>query len=402
MSEPLGATRNAVFYAGIGGELTRYEVDVQRATMERRESVRLPVPVMYAWQHADRGHLYVVSSNRGPDASPAAAGVPPRHYLSALEIDRATGALQVHGEHVPLAQRPIHVSTDASSRHALVAYSDPGGVGVHRINPDGTVGSEVEQPRGLDTGHLPHQIRVTPSQAAAIVVARGYDAADGKPERPGAIYVFDYNDGRLTPRQTIAPNGGYGFGPRHLDFHPTQPWVYVSIERQHKVCMFRLEEDRLSAEPLFTADTLAQPRNVRRRQMASTLHVHPNGRWLYGAERASGTTATAQGPVYIGGENTILVYDIDPRSGEPVLAQRINTTGLHPRTFSIDPTGRVLIAANKSPVQAEVDGRLRVIPASLDVFKIGDDGRLSLVRNYEVDPGEESMFWSGFASPPRG
>ena len=42
----------------------------------------------------------------------------------------------------------------------------------------------------------------------------------GKPEEPGALKVFDYADGVLSNEVSVAPNGGYGFGPRHLDFHP--------------------------------------------------------------------------------------------------------------------------------------------------------------------------------------
>ena len=59
----------------------------------------------------------------------------------------------------------------------------------------------------------------------------------------------------LTNAGSIAPNGGYGFGPRHLDFNPTQPWVYVSLERQNKLQLFKLEGDGLSPEPSFTKDT---------------------------------------------------------------------------------------------------------------------------------------------------
>jgi lactonase family protein with 7-bladed beta-propeller len=47
-----------------------------------------------------------------------------------------------------------------------------------------------------------------------------------------------------------------------------------------------------------------------------------------------------------GGENTIAMLTIDQTSGEPRPAQAIDTHGFHPRTFSIDPTGRVLVAAN--------------------------------------------------------
>src|SRR5207248_10216862 len=44
----------------------------------------------------------------------------------------------------------------------------------------------------------------------------------------GALKVFDYKAGVLGNKVSVAPNGGKDFGPRHLDFHPTKPWVYAA------------------------------------------------------------------------------------------------------------------------------------------------------------------------------
>src|SRR5205085_8794608 len=71
---------------------------------------------------------------------------------------------------------------------------------------------------------------------------------------------------------------------RHLDFHPTKPWVYVSIETQNKMYTYRIENGRLNPEIAFRAETLAEPDNIRARQAAGTVHVHPNGRFLYRGE----------------------------------------------------------------------------------------------------------------------
>lgn len=317
------------------------------------------------------------------------------HHISAFRIDAASGALQPHGEPVPLRHRPIHMTTDVPSEHALIAYSNPSYLTVHRVNHDGTVGDEVKQPGSLDFGIFAHQIRVTPSNTLVILATRGHDAARVKPEEPGALKVFKYHDGLLSGEVSIAPGGGYGFGPRHLDFHPTQPWVYVSLERQHKICVFALNGDTLSSEPLFSKDTLAEPGNVRPHQMAGTVHVHPSGRFVYGAERADATTEVDGKKVFSGGENTVVVYAIDQRTGEPMLVQRVETRGMHPRTFAIDPSGRLLIAANKSPVLVKDGSTVRTVPASLDVFRIGADGKLTYVRKSDVDVGNASMFWAG-------
>ena len=93
----------------------------------------------------------------------------------------------------------------------------------------------------------------------------------------------------LSNLAAIAPNGGYGFGPRHLDFHPTQPWVYVSLERQNKLYMYRMQGDSLEPAAAFMRDTLADPANVKPRQLAGTIHVHPNGRFVYVVNRADWT-----------------------------------------------------------------------------------------------------------------
>ena len=44
---------------------------------------------------------------------------------------------------------------------------------------------------------------------------------------------WTFASGQLTPGVSVAPNGGFGFGPRHIDFHPRQPWVYASLELQN-------------------------------------------------------------------------------------------------------------------------------------------------------------------------
>ena len=38
----------SVLYSAVGEELTRYEVDVERAALTRRETIRVPAVVQYA------------------------------------------------------------------------------------------------------------------------------------------------------------------------------------------------------------------------------------------------------------------------------------------------------------------------------------------------------------------
>ena len=311
MPRPAGAqagSTDVVLYAAVGAVLTQYEVDVDSLTLTPRGTVALPANVQYAWPHQSRRHLYVATS--GPAAGAEAAGAV--HHVSAFRID-PSGALTPHGNSITLPTRPIHLTADHRSEHVLIAFNNPSALRVYRINRDATLGSEVTQSATLDFGIYAHQVRMAPSGRFVVLVARGNDRTDRTPEDPGSLKTFSYRDGLLTNEATIAPNGGYGFGPRHLDFHPSEPWVYVS-------------------------------------------------------------------------------------PGEPTPIQHIETRGIHCRTFHIDPSGRMLVAAHNVPVLVRDDSTVTTVPACLSVFRIGPDGRLDFVRKYNVDTRDRIMFWMGMVA----
>jgi len=381
-------------YANVGPELTRYEVDVAQAALTKKESVTLPAGVQYAWPHANRRFLYVATSSSASGYGRQGSD----HHVSAFRIDPATGALAPHGRPIPLPTRPIHMTTDIPSRNILVAFNNPSSLHIYRVNDDFTPGEEVTQTAPIDAGIFAHQVRVTPDNRLAILVTRGNERTATRAEDPGALKVFDYDDGMLSNEVSIAPDGGRDFGPRHLDFHPTRPWIYVSIETQNKMYMYRMENGRIHPDIVFRAETLAEPGNIRARQAASTVHVHPNGRFLYGANRAQATVEFQGQQVFKGGENNIVVYSIDQTTGEPGPIQHIETRAIHPRTFHIDPSGRMLVVQHNLPVKVREGDSVRTLPAGLSTFRIGDDGKLTFVRKYDVDVGDKLMFWMGMVA----
>ncbi len=206
-----------MLYASVGPDLTHYDVDVDNAALTRRGTVALPANVHYVWPHASRQYLYVATSN---SASGIGGVVGDKHHVSAFRIDPATGALSAHGTPIPLPTRPIHMTSDIPSQNLLVAFSNPSGLRVYGVNPDATLGAEIAQPEPVDPGIYGHQVRVGLDNRLAILVTRGHDAAAGKPEEPGALKVFRYAGGRLTGEVSVAPGGGYGFGPAPSRFSP--------------------------------------------------------------------------------------------------------------------------------------------------------------------------------------
>ena len=383
-------SRSVALYAGVGEELITFGVDVERATLTRKSSMMLPGFVQEAWASSRTPFIYVAWSNGG--ASYSGTGIEPRgdrHGVTAFRID-AAGALREQGA-APLRARPIHVTGDVPGRHLLVAYNDPSGVSVHELAPDGRLGQEVPQRGSIDAGIYAHQVRVLPSNRAVVVVTRGNEPTASTREDPGALKVFRYDAGALSSETSIAPQNGIAYRARHLDFHPTLPWVFLSLESQNTLQTYRRTDEGLEATPLFTVSTLADSGKNPQGQTTSTVHVHPNGRFVYVGNR--GTPSTGQ-------RNEIAVFRINEATGEPSLIENADTHGFTPRTFSLDPSGRLLVVGNQNSVSVNTGGSTTVVPANLAVFRVGTDGTLSFVQRYDVAVGRKPLWWMGIVAVP--
>lgn len=385
-----------VFYSAVGPELTLYGVDIDNASLARQGTVSTAAPIQYAWPHPSKRYLYVVSSNGGPGGT---GGAGDTHTANAFAIDHATGALTPHGGTVKLPSRPIHTSVDTSGKYLLIAYNKPSNVSVHRINADGTIGERVNQPEKLDTGIFAHQVRVTPDNNQVILVTRGNNAPSDNPVDPGSIKIFGFKDGVLTNVAAIQPGDGMHFGPRHFDFHPTQPWVYVSIESQNKLYVYKRDAATgLSRDPIFTKDTLSDPAS-KFRQAAGPIHVSPDGRFVYLTNRAWWTTEFEGKQVFEGGENSVAVFAIDQKTGEPTLIQNADAHSNYLRTFGIDPHAKLLVAASVWPMLMREGKDVTTLPAAIVVYRIGGDGKLTFARKYDIEASaKKQQFWAGMVT----
>ena len=235
-----GPRTKVAVYAAVGPELTTYNLDVEAATLVKQATVTLPQNVQEAWPHPSRRYLYVTWSN-------TSGGTAGQHGVTAFRIDPASGALQPHGQPISLPARSVFMTVDIPGNHLVIAYNEPSGATVHRIAADGTIGGAVPQVADLDFGVYAHQVRVDPSNGMVILITRGNGPTTTKPEDPGALKVFGYKDGVLSNQASIAPGGGYNFQPRHLEFHPTRPFVFITLERQNKLQVYRKVNGRASA-----------------------------------------------------------------------------------------------------------------------------------------------------------
>jgi len=385
-------------YSAVGSRLHTYGLDTLTGRLTLAACADMPAKVQYAWQHPRLPVWYVATSSGGPRQ-------PSLHnHVSAWRM-RDDGGLQRLGAPQSLPLRPVHVCVHPSGQFLLCAHNYGGGnLTVLALNSDGAIAGAITQQTQQDFGIYPHQVRVLPSGDHALIVDRGNNASGGVPENPGALRTYRLHEdapnsrqlsGQLGAGQVVAPNGGYGFGPRHVDFHPSGRWMYVADERHNRLHVFALDGAHIQPTPLQSLSTLAQPQDTRPRQLAGPIHVHPSGLAVYVANRADGTVERNGRTVFAGGENTIAVFAIEPQSGQVTSVQHADTGSLHVRTFALDGAARVLVAASIKPMETE-GGR---VAASLTCFRI-DGIRLESLNRIDVDtPNDALQYWMGLAAP---
>ncbi|WP_051888809.1 lactonase family protein [Caballeronia sordidicola] len=382
------APTSSLSIAGVGATLHTFRIDETQGSLQNAGVLTVPAPVQYAWRHPRMPLLYVAYSN----GSPTTAG--DHHGLATLHV-QADGTLTEAFAPLTLHNRPINITVSPDGKYALVAYNAPSAVTVHALSPHGQPHVAIPQNSAIDAGVYAHQVRVTPDGNSVLLVTRGNDAKPTKPEDPGAIKQFSFQDGQLSNERSIAPHGGFGFGPRHLDFHPTQPWVFVSLERENQMMVFSMRDGQLAETPIFTVSTVRDTAHQQSRQMVSAIHISRDGRFVYVSNRANGIADVNGQKVFAGGENSLTVFSIDQSTGAPTRLQSIDTDSFNPRTFALTTDGRMAISGAIESMAVRHGDDVQIVPASLTLFHIGQDGRMTLAGKTDVQTSGQWMFWTG-------
>lgn len=290
----------------------------------------------FAAVHPDGTHLYTVKRVSG--------GV-----VTAYRVDPETGELAELNRQSSEGAGPSYVSVDATGQYVFVSNFAGGTVAMLPIKDGGKLGAatDVVTHESLDGEPHPHSIGPEPENRFVYAPDLGTDRI--------AIYRVDGDQERLAPAEPPYATVADGAGPRHFDVHPTDRVVYVINERDSTVTAFEYDPETGRLKEIQTVSTL--PETVDAENYCADIHVHPSGTWLYGTNR---------------GHDSIVVFEIDGKSGRLTPISHESTRGHWPRDFALGPTGRYLYVENQqsdSIVPFEIDsaGRLEPIDHRIDV-----------------------------------
>src|SRR5438034_1587613 len=255
-------------------------------------------------------------------------------------IDRGTGALKLVGTG-PLAESFPYIHLERSGRYLLGASYGANLVSVNPVSPDGRVGEPTQV---VATARNAHAIRTDNTNRFVFVPHLGTDQV--------FQFLFDEKSGRLTANTPPVFQLKQGTGPRHLIVSPDNRFVYLLNELTGMVTTLSLDPDAGTLKELESVSALSPdtklvpgaprgavgtpganlgPRNTDNDIWASDLHLTPNGRFLYAAERTS---------------STLGAFRVDTASGKLTYLGS-TPTERQPRGFNIDPTGRFVVVSGE-------------------------------------------------------
>ncbi|MFG2776578.1 lactonase family protein [Streptomyces prunicolor] len=330
-AEAAPQVRPDLLYVGTwnGGQVYGVRFDPLQGTLTSNGPV---AQVSSGWvtAHPDRPILYVGSQLDG--------GI-----VTVFDINHTTGVLTETGQVSTDAGGTTggglsYLGVDRPSGTLLVANFEAGLAVSLPIRRNGGLGAPVSvvadtgsgpSPRQL--GPHPHQAVVAPGRRHALVPDFGADRV--------FVYGFDGTTGALSSGEggpgTYATDAGAG--PRRLVFHPDGRKAYLLTELTAELQL--LDWDARSGHLTQRQRLAIDSPDSTGTKSGAELAISRDGRFVYASSR---------------GENTLVVYAVERRTGLLSLLQRIPCGGLKPWSFTVHPGGRWLFVANEASSTVDV------------------------------------------------
>jgi 6-phosphogluconolactonase len=268
-------------------------------------------------EHPNHKFLYAVNEGGGANA------------VSAFAIDSATGKLKPLNQVPSGGNGPCHLAVDKTGRWLSVANYGSGHMAIIPIHADGMLGEAVQvehhegtsADRSRQSGPHAHCVLFSPDNRYLLLADLGLDKI--------FVYKFDPTSGHLTANDPAFGSVAPGAGVRHLAFHPNGRVLYSINEMAKTVTAFHWDAGKGTLESFQSISTVPEGSKG-----GSTAEIAVNhaGTRVYGSNR---------------GDDSIALFTVDPDKQTLSALDRTPTLGKTPRHFTLDPSGKFLLAANQ-------------------------------------------------------
>jgi 6-phosphogluconolactonase len=251
--------------------------------------------------------------------------------VSSFAIDAKTGKLTPLNTVPSGGNSPCHLAVDKSGKWLFVANYGDGVLSEFAIQADGKIGDAVpvEKHTGSSSnkqrqaGPHAHEVVFSPDGKYLLLADLGLDKI--------FVYKFDPATGKLTPNDPPAGEVEPGSGVRHFAFHPDGRTLYAINEISRTVTAFHWDPATGKLTRFQTVPT--EPESFKGTNTSTAeIAVNKAGTRVYGSNR---------------GHDSIVIFAVDKDKKTLTPMEHTPTLGKTPRHFTLDPTGKFLLAANQ-------------------------------------------------------
>lgn len=239
---------------------------------------------------------------------------------------------------------PSYVDVHPSGRFAATANYASRETLLYPVGTDGSLG----KPRSFPTGDQTHSARFHPSGRSLFALAVGDRWITAIPTEGGA-----------SPTSRVLP----GLGPRHAVFSADGRRCFVVHERPIRVSALKVDADGAAWEPVGDWPALPPGAPTKQEFGAAEIALAPSGRFVYASVR------DFSDPLEANGMNGLAVFAVDPSSGALTWVEFVDSGGVLPRGFVVDPSGPRLHVLNE---RSSTLVRFRIDPESGRLRRDGD------------------------------
>lgn len=301
--------------------------------------------------HPSEPIVFALTQERAADGKSSGA-------VAAFKVEPTSGQLTPLNRKSTGRGSLTHLAVDGTG-NTVMAASYGGGYAVSfPIEPGGGIGPPVSLlsltgPNGPNSerqnGPHPHSVTISPDSRFAFVADLGLDR----------VFAFRLSavDSSIVSHEPAFATIEPGAGPRHTAFSPDGKSFYVLNELNGTITSCRYDAAGV-VEPFQRVSTL--PENFAGRNGTSEIRIHPNGEFVYAANR---------------GHNSIAVFLRDSDTGALTPIEHVPCGGESPRNFALTPDGTWLLCANQNSNNLTVfrvhakTGRLTATPHTAKISK---------------------------------
>jgi 6-phosphogluconolactonase len=295
-----------------------YQLDTLKGKLIKITSVKNVINPSYLTLSPNGKYLYACTETKTPNAG----------SVSSFEFNPQNKTLTFLNKQTSGGENPVYVSVHKNGKWLVNANYTEGSVSVHPILENGQIDSMVQNFQYTD-GSV-NKERQTRSHVHSAVFSPQFDYLFLPDLGADKIRSYAFDDTLKEPlKETANPftKTDLEAGPRHFTFHPNEKFGYCIEEMAGTISVYDYENGMLKKIQRINT----HPDQIKEGFESSDIHISPDGKFLYTTNR--------------GKENNIAIFSI----AENGLLKNIgyqSTLGKHPRIFSIDESGKFLIATN--------------------------------------------------------